>query len=110
MNKACLFIVGLLASAFLNGCLTVNAHQEPPPPAPAAAPATPQEDPRSIPQLREENRDLRARLAKPEKDHQAWRTAVESRKRQLKDAERERDLVKKERDESKKRLKKSNKD
>ena len=110
MNKACLFIIGLLASAFMNGCLIVNEHHAPPAPAPAATPATPQEDPRSIPQLLQENRELRAKLTKPEKDHQTWLGAVDSQKRRLKDAERERERVKDERDFYKKRLKKADKD
>jgi septal ring factor EnvC (AmiA/AmiB activator) len=110
MTKAWLLVLVVAASALMGGCLIVNEHHEPPPPAPAATPTPPPEDPRSIGQLQRENQELRTKLAKAEKDHEAWKNAVENQKRQLKAAERERDRVKDERDLYKKRAKHDNND
>lgn len=108
MNKLSEIILVIAASVLLNGCLTVK--EENPPPAAPTASGAPQEDTRSIAQLRAENGDLRGKLAKAEKDRKAWETAVDYRKSQLKSLEREQDRVKKERDQYKKAAKKAEKD
>ena len=115
MNKLRGIILVIASSALLNGCLIVNTPPNPPPPATAppstASPApAPQEDPRSIAQLRMENGELRGKLARAEKDRNAWESAVDHRKRQVKELERDRDRVKKERDAAKKAAKKADKD
>jgi hypothetical protein len=109
MNKYIRIILVIGASVFLNGCLVVNEQKSPPPASPTGL-AAPQEDTRSITQLRAENSELRGRLAKAEKDLHDWRAAVDGRKRQLKELERDSDRVKKERDAAKKAAKKADKD
>ena len=108
MNKVSGILLVIAASALLSGCLTVK--EETPPPAAPAASGAPQEDTRSIGQLRAENSDLRGKLAKAEKDRKAWESAVDYRKGQLKAVERDRDRVKKEREEAKKAAKRADKD
>jgi hypothetical protein len=108
MNKLSGIVLFIAASVLLSGCLTVK-EETPPPAAPTASPA-PQEDTRSVGQLRAENNDLRGKLAKAEKDRKAWESAVDYRKSQLKALERDRDRVKKERDDAKKAAKRADKD
>jgi hypothetical protein len=113
MIKLSGILLVIAASVLLSGCLIVNPPPNPPPAAPAPSPTAspvPQEDTRSIGQLRTENNDLRGKLAKAEKDRKAWESAVDYRKSQLKAVERDRDRVKKERDEAKKAAKKADKD
>jgi hypothetical protein len=111
MSKVSGIFLVIAASVLLSGCLIVNEQPpaQAPAPSPTASPA-PQEDTRSIAQLRAENGDLRGKLAKEEKDRKAWESAVDYRKSQLKAVERDRDRVKKERDEAKKAAKKADKD
>ena len=109
MNKWSRIILIIGVSVLLNGCLVVNEQKSPPPATPAAS-AAPQEDTRSVAQLRAENSDLRGKLAKAEKDLHDWRAAVDGRKRQLKELERDSDRVKKERDAAKKAAKKKDRD
>ncbi len=109
MNKWNRIILAIGASVLLNGCASFTLKQSPPEPSPAAS-AAPQDDPRSVPQLRTENGDLRGKLAQAEKDLRGWRAAVDDRKSQLKGLERDCDRVKKERDEAKKAAKNKDKD
>lgn len=80
------------------GCLIVEHHEPPPPPPPDRAATPPPEDPRSASQIAAENRDLRVRLDKAESDRQQWVRAVDAQKRKHKEAERERDRMKDQRD------------
>ncbi len=98
----------------LGGCAIINVSSPPPSPPPSTPPAattpTPQTDTRSIPQLRQENQDLRVRLAKAERDHNLWLAAIDRRKSDLKAIERDCDRAKDDMKHYKKLAEKKDKD
>ena len=110
----CLFYCLLAAGSLLAGCVNIKAdasgmggddgarHNSAPPPDAAA-------DSRSIGDLQRENAQLRERLVKLEKAHDAWQAAIDRQKDEISDLKRQRDDLKKDRDRAKKALKQSEK-
>ncbi len=96
----------LLALVIASGCAQATVRQAPPPPAPVPPEQAAAQDARSITQLRAENANLRQRLAGLEKDHQAWRSHVESQEDQIKALKDQKEQAEKERDRYKKQVEK----
>jgi predicted RNase H-like nuclease (RuvC/YqgF family) len=101
-NVTLLCLLG--AALLLTGCININADargfggrpeaRETPPPDPAG-------DPRSIADINRENAQLRQNLAKLERDHQAWQSAVDRQKNEKDALENQRDDLEKQRDRAK---------
>ena len=99
--------LSLMALLFAGGCLNVNARG----PdidlggGPSSSEAAAANDTRPASQIQAENSQLRARLAKLEPDYKAWVAAVDGRKAEIKDMERQLSELKKDRDRWKKAAK-----
>lgn len=101
----CLMAGGLL----LAGCIDIKADASDwgagsgarqttaPPPDPAA-------DPRSVGDLQRENAQLREKLAELERDRDRWQSVIARQKEGIRDLERQRDDLKRDRDRYKKAL------
>lgn len=108
MSRICL-ILSLPAMLLLGGCFNVKA-QGPDidlggGDSASNAAAASANDTRSASQIQADNARLRTRLAKLETDYKAWTAAVDARKAEIKDMERQYSDTKKDRDRWKKAAK-----
>ncbi len=105
MTRTILCLCLPAAIAMMVGCsASANVtHDESPPPRAAA----PVDDGRSATDLRRENERLRERLGTLEEENKAWLANIDRRKADIKDLERRRDDLEKDRDRYKKLAKKA---